>query len=1297
MNPGVRLNVRWAIIWALILLGQWQPVRAGPSDLVEWLTTINGLPDQRVEALARDRYGYLWIGTRGGLVRHEGATLSVLRHDPGDPDSLPGNNILALSTTRDGSVWAAISGQGLVQIRGLRVERHLRPADDGGELPGRFIWSMVEQCDGSLWAMFANDGLVRIAPDGALSTFPPGSHGLPDGGFGLDLAVDAECRLWLARTDGLWRVREDDGVAFEHAFDSRETEFRLFFTLDISPQGTFWVGTSGGIVQLAMGPSGVALVDSWPSVSVSSLHIADGGHLWVGTRQGLELFDPVTGRGSFRVEGDGDAENRLDRMMISDLLYDDEGGLWIATLNGVARLPAGWRAFEVLQTGDAGLDLQRVTSLMLDEQGRLWMSDNQGRIQSLDPAAIREGPQTTVALPSNSLVHDLHAEAGQLWALTALGVFRLDHDTGEWTELMVRERENSPSLRLLVPAEDGRLWIGGDGPELMLLRATDGQVEQRWGGDAPEPAQLAGESVLDLQRGPDGTWWLLGDRGVAEQLPDGRFVERFRTEGEQLLAMTFAGEHLWLASDSSLHRLVRQGDGRLEAEARWTAGDGLPAGQVRALVVQDRFVWLLTSIGLFRFDPQANDFRSFRISNRLTRVGFSEGAVAELADGRIAAGTPDGLVIIDPERVRPAEVAPQVYITRARAGEHDWSLLPGVREPLVLDWTNNSVNFEFQALSYADPARVRYRTRLEGWEQDWQNFLGQSSRWYGNLAPGRYRFQVQAANADGVWNRAGDALELVIAPPPWRSPGALLAYALVLALLIAWSWRALRLRRARRESLRRARAQQQLAESQRDLLNRLNRSLEPDDLAGVLVTALAELCGARRACFGFLATEFPDTLHCWPQPGAVVGRAEFLAAVEVRAAPEIIRLGDGAPCAAVWLDAPGSTTGLPDNARLELFCQAAGQVLENARLLQQVRRLAEEAREANAAKSRFLATMSHEIRTPLHGLLGLLELLQRGAGNAEQLDMLGTMMVSGRQLQRILNDVLDLSRIEAGRLSVLPEPFDLMPLIEGVIDLHASTAEAKGLALRLLPSARLPVMAVGDGDRIAQVLGNLVNNAIKFTGRGAVQVEAALDADHRLLLAVSDTGPGIDKAQQQELFEPFAQLESSSTRAHSGTGLGLAICRELVETMDGVLDLHSIPGRGSRFSVRLPLPGLAPQAPLSTGLLAGWRIGAALGAADRRVLGRLARRWRLQVLRLDAQAGRGAGMPDGAALNAAIIAPGELTDDALQALLDAGVPCWSLGPFEHGHHPMLMQLRPPLIESRLLAMLLDQAFRGRGM
>jgi signal transduction histidine kinase len=287
-----------------------------------------------------------------------------------------------------------------------------------------------------------------------------------------------------------------------------------------------------------------------------------------------------------------------------------------------------------------------------------------------------------------------------------------------------------------------------------------------------------------------------------------------------------------------------------------------------------------------------------------------------------------------------------------------------------------------------------------------------------------------------------------------------------------------------------------------------------------------------------------------------------------------------------WIYMRGDGTSFPGLLNLSVLRDTQGQAMgflvlitdltQRKALEEQLRERTHQTEAATAAKSAFLAHMSHEIRAPLNAVIGLSHLLQQRSLPEDAARFVGHIHGAGEQLLALVNDVLDLSRIEAGEMRLEAVAFDLPPLLDSVLAMLRPQAETKGLTLAVESTSDLPQRLVGDPLRLRQVLLNLLSNAVKFTAAGSVTLRLAVlvhEARKTLLrFDVLDTGIGITTEQQARIFEPFAQADGSITRRYGGSGLGLSIVTRLVDMMGGTLSLQSQPGHGSAVTVKLAFP-----------------------------------------------------------------------------------------------------------------------------
>ena len=283
----------------------------------------------------------------------------------------------------------------------------------------------------------------------------------------------------------------------------------------------------------------------------------------------------------------------------------------------------------------------------------------------------------------------------------------------------------------------------------------------------------------------------------------------------------------------------------------------------------------------------------------------------------------------------------------------------------------------------------------------------------------------------------------------------------------------------------------------------------------------------------------------------------------------------------------------------DLLAKLAEREDDLKRAMRELEQARDAANAANVLKTQFLANMSHEIRTPLNGVLAMAEVMAMGELEPVQRERLQIIRQSGGLLLAVLNDVLDLSKIEAGKLTLISEPFELEPVIASVTESFDVMAKSKGLALKVEVEESASGWWEGDSDRLRQVLGNLLSNAVKFTLQGEVAAKVDVNpANDALRLTVRDTGVGIPAEKLPSLFEKFTQADNSATRRFGGTGLGLAICRELTQMMGGAINVESREGVGSTFVVELPLPRCEAQGATAADSIQADQDGLRLLAAE---------------------------------------------------------------------------------------------------
>jgi signal transduction histidine kinase/ligand-binding sensor domain-containing protein/CheY-like chemotaxis protein len=960
--------------------------------------------------------------------------------------------------------------------------------------------------------------------------------------------------------------------------------------------GFLWVGAQNGLYRYAgrrFEEFGVA--QGLPSARIESLHESPDGTLWAGTRRGLarwngRMFEHVplpgaaeilgrsglasdargnlfvgTGAGLFIVEASGPRllpkPEGVGSRAVYGLHVDPDGVVWYGCGTRLCRLDGG--VVTVFAEGDQ-LPRERWDAILTDHDGRLWIRGSR-HLMIRDPATGAFFSHPADIPQSADFGHLALERDGVVLAPTDAGLFRLSATA---VVQRVGETEGLPgSVFSVLQDREGSLWMGMQG--LGLYRWIGQKEWESW-----TTAQgLSSDGMWGIRRDPSGALWVGTDDGVNRLDPatkrwrawtarDGLGGARVRAVAIQPDGVVWTG-----SSPGGVSRL----DPRTGRIARFGPSSGLSADRITSLEIdREGTLWVAARDGLYR-------------STRLEEAAFERQLPPgtddnELffhctldAQGRVWVSGSRGLAVYDRGRWRRFKRSDGLLSDYVGASAHppDGSVWIGYRE---------AAGISRMWLEVGRP-RFEHFSRRDGLGSDQALFLGVDSRgrvWFGSDAGaavqdrGRFRQFTQDdgliwgdcdshsfwADADGsVW--IGTSRGLSHYRPSGASPGAGPPPVIVRFLLggrapspgetpsAPFGDRTVEIEFSAMSFLH-----------ERDLRFRYR-------LAG-LEDAWVET-DQRHARYSSLPPgDYRFEVAARPPGGdwsAEPASASFKVLPPWWGMWEVRLLGLAGLVGLTWIGWRARIQAMmAEQRRLERA------VRERTQELAREKELAEE---ANRLKSRFLANMSHEIRTPLNGVLGMTELLREGPLTVQQSQYLDHARTSAETLLALLNDILDLSKIEAGRMDLECVPFAPREVVEEAVAMLAPRAGEKGLSLTSSIDPAVPARLAGDPVRLRQVILNLIANAVKFTERGSIGVEVAAEpagaGERGLRFTVWDTGIGIPRDKLDVVFESFRQADGSTTRRYGGSGLGLAICRELARLMGGRIWVESEAGAGSRF------------------------------------------------------------------------------------------------------------------------------------
>lgn len=1060
-------------------------------------------------------------------------------------DGLSQATVNAIVQDSRGFLWLATEN-GLNRYDGNRLQRYYRERNNPNGLASDFIRALTEDQNGNLW--LATEGSGLVVWDRRTDTFNSYRHNPEDqqslaSDYVRDVLVDRSGHVWAAiRDKGLDRLDPATGKVthFSHNADvpgSLSSNLELHALLE-DDTGSIWVGTSAGLnryvpardtFELFIPPSQGGTTPGTPVHAIMSLAQDHRGHIWLGSFDaGLLRFDPESGLFTHYAHVEGDPTS-LPNNQVSSVYEDSAKRLWVGTNGGVSLYNPGNETFQTFahdRTRSSSLAGNNVRSISEDRNGLLWVGTGNNGVSRWNSRSWSLGHRIPQWLPEVSMINAFaDAPNNGLWIGSTMGVKRLDA-AGQVTTVADEKTLGDSMVMSLLTDREGQLWIGTMLAGVSVLR-TDGSVRTFRTQD-DEGRSLGSNGIMSLYEDRAGRIWIgTFEGGVSMYDPASGTMRRYRDDAgnnpwfERIRATVIREDsygRTWIGTSGDGLLVIDPEHGLLHRFVHDAAQPGsLASDTIYGLHIDtDGGLWVGTGgSGLdYARISAAGDTNGASGQNALHALRFEN---MSRTDGL----SNDVIYAIVPDQAGQLWLSSNNGLIR---------LNPNTRAVRTYHAVHGAQSAEFSFGAYLQSTTGRL---LFAGTQGYNDF-NPLHLLENHVPPAVAITQISVQN---------QPLESAIAVP------------MLDRIELEHDQNALTLEFAALDFADPQRNQfaYRLAGFENDWISLHGEhrvsytNLAPGNYRFRLKAAAAD------SIWNEKGTTLAITVH--PAPWRTWWAYLLYAAL-------FLALG----FRLYWLHTKRLRTQQQYATRLaqEVDARTAELNLRNQELA-----------DASAAKSNFLARMSHEIRTPMNGVMGMAELLEATDLNTAQAHYAHTISRSAKTLLQIINDILDLSKIEAGHITLESRLFDLHQMIDECLALLMKPAREKGVALLTEISPDIPNELIGDELRVRQVLTNLAGNAVKFTAAGSVVVRANIKEtinEHVLLhLEVADTGIGIEESALDGVFDAFSQVDETTTRRFGGTGLGLSICKQLVELMGGTIGVSSTINVGTTFWCDIPL------------------------------------------------------------------------------------------------------------------------------
>lgn len=1188
-----------------------------------------GLSQNTVTSIVQDSLGFLWIGTNDGLNRFDGLTMTVFNNDRTDTTSIAHGWIVGLVYDKKDRLWVA-TNRGLSQYHYetnsfTNSKLDLSQKDTLSGLPDNRILSIYADSKQRIWVSswkglyYTLDGKIFYKPEFAQQASFPND-------FVNRIIEDSKGNFWIGFFDnGFARVNPD----------LRQIEY--FPTVSLNGKGAvlknvlsisedtktkdIWFGTKQqGIIRFNPDSYEAKAYDT-PSKEVAAVgsNVLAQYHykerFFVGNSLGFWEYDSLTDAFVPLIKYSEDTNARVQAIYI-----DKSTNLWIGTeLTGLLKANIKPKRFEVIP--NEVLPNKVIWSMYEDEENQIWVVTEEGvAVLSPDFKKIKwilNDPKEPIKKAGDFPI-TITGHKNTIWVGTTFsGVYEIDRKTYAYKNLPINEVTNSKYINVVYFDELHKTLLTGTYHGMGVYHVDTKKLDW-YTPDSEDTSALPIRSVWNFYTNSDNELVLTHDLGLSffnystQKFKTINVFPKDLTHNKSLSTNMLKQDHdglYWIGTENGLIHFDLAKDSVIHL---FNQSDGLANSYIYGVLIDSsNSIWVSTNKGISELKVDltrktGRKVRNFSKFDGLSSLEYNFNAYIALKNGTFLFGGVDGINYFNPNKIKLNTYKPNPIISELKINSgsknYEFNLLN--RSKLSFDYGANVYEFTLQALEFTSPKENEYRYRLKGFENNWSIQTGKNKILYTNLSPGEYVLEVQVSNNDKIYNETVKRINLIILPPFYLNPTyyAFLFILSVIFIVFGIKYREKKLIEQNQflenEVQNRARDLEknqfifkQISDNAADLISLLDYKGNVMYASPSHYTLLGyypeEVTGLN--IFDIIHPEDVDRINAETQKMRLEGNVAY----------SEYRMMHKNKSWRTYQTA-GSVIRYEEDEDIR-YVMISHDVTRQKKIEGYLIESKEEAQRANQAKSAFLAGISHELRTPLNAILGFSQILVKERNlTPKQLAYVETMLKSGNHLLDMINEVLDISRIEAGRMPVNYDNFSLKQLINDVDQLFRLDVQRKGLELHNQAAINLPVFCFTDAGKLRQILINLVGNALKFTDSGFLKLHISLVENERendnetseikwdelknaahnshsisavkriLKFVVEDTGRGIPADKLVQIFEPFQQADAR-TNYTEGTGLGLAISSRLVKLLGGSIKVQSEPGMGSKFEFLLPV------------------------------------------------------------------------------------------------------------------------------